>query len=286
MFKLTQRLTLASLVLFGTGTALGQGLPTTQPALITITREEVKTGREADHAKHEAGWPAAYERAKSPDYYLAMVSMTGANEAWYVSPYASNTALGESMKRDDADPVLSAELARLAKVDGDFLSGIRRIHAAARTDLSMGEFPDLAKMRFWEITVFRVRPGHEAAFEAAAKAYRSAAQRSAPTTTRWRLYEVTAGLPGPTYLVFSSVATFSEFDRGMTDAQAIMRGATAEEGAALEKFSKESSLSTETNRFRLDPGQSYVSKETRASDPGFWMPKRATTRAAGAPGSQ
>jgi hypothetical protein len=147
----------------------------------------------------------------------------------------------------------------------------------------MGEFPDLAKMRFWEITIFRVRPGHEAAFEAAAKAYRSAAQRSAPQTTRWRLYEVIAGLPGPTYLVFSSVAAFSDFDRGMTDGQAIMRGATAEEGAALEKFSKESSLSTETNRFRLDPVQSYVSKETRASDPAFWMPKKTTSRVAGSP---
>ncbi len=286
MFKTPQGLTLASLVLFGAGTALGQALPTSQPALITITREEVKAGREGDHAKHEAGWPAALERAKSPDYYLAMVSMTGANEAWYVSPYASNTALGESMKRDDADPVLTTELGRLAKVDGEFLTSIRRIHAAARTDLSMGEFPDLAKMRFWEITIFRVRPGHEAAFEAAAKAYRSAAQRSAPQTTRWRLYEVVAGLPGPTYLVFSSVAAFSDFDRGMTDSQAIMKGFTAEEGAALEKFSKESSLSTETNRFRLDPAQSYVSKETRATDAAFWMPKKAMTRAAGAPGSQ
>jgi len=137
-------------------------------------------------------------------------------------------------------------------------------------------------MRFWEITIFRVRQGHEAAFEAAAKAYRSAAQRAAPQTTRWRLYEVIAGLPGPTYIVFNSVATVSEFDRGMTDSQAIMRGLTVEEGATLEKFSKESSLSVETNRFRLDPGQSYVSKETRASDPGLWMPKRATTRAAGA----
>jgi hypothetical protein len=53
----------------------------------------------------------------------------------------------------------------------------------------------------------------------------------------------------------------------------------AEEGAALEKFSKEGLLNVETNRFRLDPVQSYVSKEVRASDPAFWMPRRATPRA-------
>ncbi len=282
MHNLPQRLTLLSLVLCSAGSALGQGLPTSQPALITIVREEVKAGRSADHAKHEAGWPAAYERAKSPDYYLAFVSLTGPNEAWYVTPYASHAVIGEGMKRDDADPVLSAELARLARVDAEFLNGIRVIQAAARTDLSMGDFPDLGRMRFWELTVFRVRPGHEAAFAAAAKAYRSAAQRSAPST-RWRLYEVTAGMPGPTYLVFSSVAAYSEFDRMMSEGQATMSGATAEEGATLDKFSRESLLSVETNRFRLDPTQSYVAKETRASDAAFWMPKRTTTRAATPP---
>jgi hypothetical protein len=281
MHNLPSRLTLISCVLFGAGTVLGQGLPTTQPALVNIVREEVKVGRAADHAKHEAGWPAAYERAKSPDYYLAMASMTGPNEVWYVAPYASHAALGESMKRDNADAVLSAELARLAKVDADFINNTRVIQAAARTDLSMGDFPDLTKMRFWEITLFRVRPGHEASFEAAAKAYRSAAQRSAPNT-RWRLYEVVAGIPAPTYIIFSSVAAFGEFDRGMTDGQAVMKGATQEEMAALDKFGKEGLINTETNRFALDPTQSYVSKEVRASDPAFWMPKKATARAAGA----
>ena len=67
-------------------------LPTSQPNLITIAREEVKLGRDADHAKVEAGWPAAYEKAKSPDYYLAMTSTTGAPEAWYIGAYASHAA--------------------------------------------------------------------------------------------------------------------------------------------------------------------------------------------------
>src|SRR6185436_7635458 len=51
--------------------AIAQTLPTSQPNMITIVREEVKLGRDADHANVEAGWPAAYEKAKSPDYYLA-----------------------------------------------------------------------------------------------------------------------------------------------------------------------------------------------------------------------
>lgn len=99
----------------GAGSALGQGMPTTQPVLLSIVREEVKVGRVADHQRLEAGWPAACEKSKSPYYYLALVSLTGRNEAWYITPYASHTALGENMQRDDADAVLTAETTRLSK---------------------------------------------------------------------------------------------------------------------------------------------------------------------------
>ena len=255
--------------------AVGQGLPTTQPNMITIVREEVKLGREADHARIEAGWPAAYEKAKSPDYYLALVALTGAPEAWYVSPYASHAALGDSLKREDADPVLSAELARLARVDADAINSVRRMHAMARKDLSHGAFPDLAKQRLFEITWFRVRPGHEGQFEAAAKAYGSAAAR-AGTSATYRVYKVVAGVPGPTYLIFSSVASYTDFDQMMADGEKTMKSANTEEGAALQKLMLEGVVNVETQRFRVDPVQSYVPKETRAQDPGFWMKKPPT----------
>ena len=255
-----------------TGLASAQAVPTTQPALLQVGREEIKPGRGGDHAKWEAGWPAAYAKANSPDAYLALASMTGANEVWYVSSYASHAALGEGMKRDAGNAVLSAELNRLSKGDGEFLTSLRTFQAVARTDLSMGAFPDVARMRFWEITIFRVRPGHDGQFEAAAKAYISAAKRSAPSTN-FRTYEVIAGMTGPTFLVFTSVPAFGDLDKVAANGQEIFKGATAEEGAALQKFALEGQLNVETNRYRLDPAQSYVSKETRAVDPDFWMPK-------------
>ncbi len=71
------RCLVAALVFASLPAALAQGLPKSQPKLLTIVREEVKVGRAAEHARHEAGWPAAYEKAKSPDYYLALSSITG-----------------------------------------------------------------------------------------------------------------------------------------------------------------------------------------------------------------
>lgn len=264
-----------SLLLFAISlpaSALAQSLPTSQPALLSITREEVKPGRAADHAKIEAGWPAAYEKVKSPDYYLALVSITGTNEVWYVSPYASHDAQGASMARDD-EPTLAAELARLSKADGELLTGLRRWHARARNDLSYGAYPDLTKMRFWEITTFRVRPGHERHFAEAAKAYVAASGR-ANSKSSFRIYEVIAGAVGSTYMIFSSVASFAEFDQTMSTDEAVMKAATADEGTLLQKFLSEGVITVETQRFRLDPVQTYVSKEVRASDPAFWMPKK------------
>lgn len=246
--------------------AQGQGLPTSQPSLITIIREQVKVGRTADHARIESGWPALYGRVNSPDYYLAMTSMTGTPEAWYIIPSASHTAYAEAMRRDAGQ---QAELDRLARADADVLDGTRTVQATARPDLSMGAYPDLSKQRFWEISIARVRPGHEQEFDAAAKAYGAAAQRAAPSA-QFRVYQVIAGMLTPTYIIFSSVPNYGEFDQMMADGMKVMQGANATEMAALDKFFKDATLSWETNRFRLDPKQSYVSREVRASDPAFW----------------
>lgn len=252
--------------------ALSQGMPTSQPSLITIVREDVKTGHNAMHAAFEKGWPTAYAKAKSPNYYLAMVAMTGPNESWYVSPYASHAAYGESMKRESDDKVLSAELDRLQKGDADHINTSRMLHAVARNDLSYGTFPDMGVQRFWEVTTFRVRPGYEEAFANAAKAYAAAAKRAAPNMS-WRTYEVVAGLPGPTYLVFSSMAAFADFDKSMQQGMELGKSFTPDEMATLQKFSTTGMINSETQRFRLDPGQSYVDAATKAKDAAFWTSK-------------
>jgi hypothetical protein len=127
-------------------------------------------------------------------------------------------------------------------------------------------------MRYYEITTFRIRPGHEDAWVAATKAYKAAMARSAPNAS-WRTYDVVAGAPGGTFLIFSSVGAFAEFDRMMAEGETAMKGATPEEMGVLGKFMKESVLNASTNRYRLDPVQSYVNAETKAQDPAFWAKK-------------
>jgi hypothetical protein len=273
MRKSSLSLTLLALAAGSAAPALAQGVPTTQPKFVHIFREQVKAGRAAEHAKWEAGWPAAFEKAKSTYNYIALQSITGPPEVWYVQPLASQAAYGEMMASEQKDPVLGAELDRLAKGDGEFLSEQSALQAVAMPELSQGAFPDVGKMRYYEITTFRVKPGHYDEWVAATKAYKAATARSAPNAS-WRTYDVVAGAPGGTYLVFSSVGAFAEFDKMMAEGEATWTGMTADERTVLGRFMKESVINVSTNRYRLDPGQSYVNAETRAKDPAFWSPKK------------
>jgi hypothetical protein len=262
---------LSALALASVENTPAQGLPKEQPKMLTIIKEEVKVGRASEHAKHEAGWPAAFEKAKSPDYYLAVTSITGPTEAWYLIPRESHAAEAETMKREDKDAVLSAELARLGARDAEFVNSVRVLQAVARPDLTIGKFPDPGKARFFQIGTYSVKPGQEQKFDAMGKAYGKARLRAAPNSS-FRVYSVIAGMPTPAYLVISTVEDYAQFDERMAEGMATFASATDEEKAEFAKFG-DIVAKEEINRFRVDPVQSYVSKEVRAQDPDFWMPK-------------
>jgi hypothetical protein len=260
---------LASLTLLTT-VAAGQALPTQQPAYLTIYREQVKPGHVGDHVDVESGWPAAFAKAGTKETYLAVSSMTGAPEVLFLQPTASFTEAAEGMKRNDADPVLSAELARLSKADGEHLSGLSTLILMARKDLSHGQFPDIATQRFFEITTFRMQPGHDEAFEQAAKAYNAMMDRVAPGAS-YRVYQVIAGMQDPTFMILSSVAAYGEFDRTMADGMKAWTERTDGEKMMFAKFSEHLAFSV-TNRYAVDPRMSFVPADVRARDQAFWSP--------------
>jgi hypothetical protein len=256
---------LAIAVLAGNATA--QGMPTSQPGVLTIIVEELKPGAGADHEANESGWPKAFAAANSQYYYLAFESITGTQEIWFVLPFQSWAAEGESMKMFESNATLAAELGRLSKADAPFLAGHRTMQAVARPDLSYGSFPDLAL--FYEVTTFRVRPGHDQGFEAAAKAYQELTRRANPGAS-YRMYQVTAGMPGGTYLIFSNTNSYAEFDKQMADGNAMWGKATPQEMATLQKAMSDDVMSTINQRYRVSPTMSYVSPETKAKDRNFW----------------
>src|SRR5437016_4872146 len=69
------------------------------PKVLQIGREEVKVGKGAAHAKYEAAWTQAMVAAKYSTPFLAMTSVTGPNEAWWLTGFDSFAALETERKQ-------------------------------------------------------------------------------------------------------------------------------------------------------------------------------------------
>ncbi len=269
MRKFTRFFVPAFALLAGAGTALAQGMPSTQPNRLMIYVEQLKVGTDSDHAANEAGWPAAFAKANSPYYYLAFASMTGSDQVWFVQPFESYAAEAQSMKMVADDPALSAELKSLWRADAEYLESAYTMEAIARPDLSYGEFPDLALVRFYSVSTIRIRPGHGQGWEAAVKVYKENFERATPDGS-YRMYQVLNGMAGSNYLVFSAVNDYAELDKMMADDDAIWGSMSEEDMAVIQKSITDDVQFFVSNRFRIDPGMSYVSAEAKAKDPAFW----------------
>lgn len=272
MHKIRTSLTLLALAVGSAAGTFAQSLPTTQPKFLHIYRETLKPGRAADHAKWEAGWPAAYEKAGFKNAYLAISSLTGPQEVWFISPYANQAAFGEMMAAE-ANPALGAELERLSKGDGEFLNELTGIQLAADSELSQGAFPDISKVRFYEIMTIRLKFGYDGDWAAAMGAYKAAAAKASPDSS-WRAYRVVAGAPGATYLLMSSTTSFAEFDKMAANDEAIWKSIPQDQLATMQKFFREGVVNIVTQRFKVEPSMSYVDAATKAKDPAFWGPKK------------
>lgn len=237
-------------------------------------------GRAGAHVLTESAWPRAFARAKIANNYVAITTMYGPAEAWFVEGHGSVAEIQAVNQAIDAAPGLSAELDRLSQADAANAQAVRSLLARAVPEASNGPDINPAEMRVWEITIFRVRPGKESSFYEGAKLYQSVVQQ-AKVDAPWASYEVMAGMPGPTYLVFSPHKELAEIDPGSGVGAAIQKAMTEETmkrfGALSEGF-----ISVETMVFTPSPEMSYLSPEWIAQDPKYWG-KKAVAPAKPAP---
>ena len=184
-------------------------LGTTRPKVLQIFKEEVKPGRQAAHAKNEAGWPAALRKANNKGYYLAISS---GSEAWFLNPFASFAAAEAQGKEDEANVALDAEVDRLWALDGEMLSKTGSMTGVLNEDLGYRADWDVAKMRYYVVTVVRIQPGYGRDYEQVRKLV-NAAHEKAKVDERWSVYEVVTGAPDDTYVFFSPMASLAEWDK-------------------------------------------------------------------------
>lgn len=280
--KLTPILFGLSLAITGTGIAAAQdSTPTKPPAVLQITREWVKPGKTGMvHDKSEASFVAALSKSKLQGHYVALNSMSGKARALYLTRYNSFEAWEADNKLVDKNASLGAELDRAAEADGALLDGLDQSVYTYSEELSFHPRPDLSHARYYEISVFHVRPGHQKEWFEVSKMYRDACEK-AGLKSHWAMYEIAFGGESGTYIALTHRDSLSEIDEGMAEGKKFMEAVGGMEGMQkLDELYGQAVDSAHTELFSINPRQSFADEAWIKGDPDFWKPKAAAPKAA------
>lgn len=252
------------------------------PAVLSVLREEIKPGRTAAHDNFETGYGQAFGQAKWPVGWLGMMAVSGPNEAWFITPYASFAALEKDRQDMEKTPALQQRLNQLEQGDAEFRANQRTLIAVFNQDLSYHPerlMPGLPKARYFNVLTVRMRPGRDLEFNQAVRGYLAALEK-AKSEDSFVTYQVVSGAPGGTFLVFVALKSLAELDGARAREQAVNQALGMEDGQKLLKNIAESFLTTESTLFAFNPKLSYVTPEFAAGDPAFWTPKPAPKKLA------
>lgn len=245
------------------------------PKVLSVIREFIKPGRGGmAHDKTESAFVQAFSRAKWPTHYLAVDSLSGKPRSLFFIGYDSFEAWEKDSNAAQKDATLSAALDRATVADGDLLSEVNMSAFMYNEEYSYHSAVDIAHMRYFEISLFHLRPGHQKEWDDAVKMVNAAYAKAIPDA-HWAAYGAVYGQPGDTYVFFTPMKSMAEIDQAFM-ANKKFEAALGEDGMKkLGELSAASIESSETNLFVFNPRISYPSDDWVKADPGFWKPKAA-----------
>ena len=132
------------------------------PKVLQITREYTKPYRAGMvHNASESAFVRAMANAKWPTHYLGMTSLSGKQRALFLTSYASLEAWEKDGAAVEKNPTLSAAVEAAGVADGAELESVDQGVFVFNEEMSLRPMADLSQMRFMEVSIYHVRPGHE-----------------------------------------------------------------------------------------------------------------------------
>lgn len=241
------------------------------PKVLIITREEVKPGKGEIHNQHEAAWTQALIKANWNTPMLAITSVTGANEDWFLIGYDSFAAMEKDTKTLEKNAAASAVMSQYGAKETDFVSETRTITARYRPELSYRPDFKLGDYKYFSVNTIRFRLGEDSkhVFEVL-----NGAREKANFDAHVLIYQVNSGMPAGTYVTFTPLKDLSTWDMPPNEAlDAALKEAKWSElvGKAL--------MTVESRLFSFNPKLSHVPESVASLDPEFWNPKPVAAKA-------
>ena len=261
-------------------TAVAQDKSPGMPKVLQITREFTKPGKAGMvHDKAESAFVQAMNGAKWPTRYLGMTSLSGKQRALFLTGYPSFEAWEKDNLAIEKNKELSAGLERASVADGELLDSVDQGVFVFHEEMSLRPVADLSHMRYLEISVYHVRPGHGREWNEVVKMVKDAYEKGVPGA-HWGMFEERFGGDGGTYLVLTARPTLAEVDRSFEQSKQF-QAALGEDG--MKKLSEIYGATVESSQhqlFAFNPRMSYVADEWVKANPDFWKPKAVTPPAA------
>ena len=245
------------------------------PNVLVIHREYLKPGKGGQlHERSESAFVHALADAKSPSHYFALDSLSGPSRSLFLFSYDSFADWEKQTAATSSNAALGAKLDQASLMDGDLLTGYDAGAMMLRPDLSLNK-GSIDGARYFEITVFVVKPGHVHDFKELAKLYIDTYRKVAPQT-HWDTFEVMYGSPVPTtaggdvFLVFNLMKSLAETDKSIQNSDKFVSELGASGMQKVGELSAASIEATSTNLFAINPRESNPPSEWIKKEPAFW----------------
>jgi hypothetical protein len=243
-----------------------QSLATDPPPIVQLVRKPGTAGAST----------RPYATAKAEVNAIGMRSITGLPETWMVEAHYSFASV------EDLDQRLAA--LGPVRVNGDFagdplsddvIAPARTMIALHRQNLSYRPAEAIrlfAKARYFQVSVFRIRPGTEGEFASVVRLRRATAD--AVNLERPDLaYQVISGAPAGTFIFLSPILTLRSMDDGVNAVPVWAEGLAAARATDGKQATADSEVSREHLLFRVEPRISYVADDFAEVDRLFWRGK-------------
>lgn len=248
---------------------------TPPPKVLVLYREFLKPGKNGmTHEKSESAFVQAVTKAKWPTHYFAADSLSGHPRSLFFFGYDSFAAWEKDDLAAQNNPALASEIDRAGVADGELQADADQTVMTFDEDESLRANVDIAHMRYFEISIFQVRAGHQKDWEELVKLYKAGYEKV--PDVKWATFDVVYAQSTTNYVVFNAMKSASEIDQ--EDAQfKAFKDALGEDGMKkLRDLEAAAIESSQTNLFMFNPRMSYPADEWVKADPDFWKPKKVT----------
>ena len=249
------------------------------PRYINVVHERLKPGHGTAYDGMLSSITGSYKRFNIPAYWIELKSLTGPDEILALNladSFGDFEKMGAGMAASiAAHPELASlqdrQLAENTSSVTNFIA--ERVDALGSRATTI----NFAKMRLLHLTVFDIRPGHEAEFAEAAKSI-AAAYEKIEGSPAWVMYAVHSGAPVPSYLMLTGLSSLKDEDAAAARRAPAMEAAGAAVQQRLQEIALSAYDSIETNIYVVNPQLSHMPKDFTAEDPAYWISAAASAK--------